>query len=96
MRLKSRNSQKTHLRHLRNVHAKFQLFSSIWRGVMQGTNSKNKKNRLKNYIFEAVRGCNEVLTFGYGMQLWILYPLARKGIVVVFLGPQHLLPEVRA
>ena len=26
---------------------------------MRGTNSKNKKNLSKNYIFGAVRGCNE-------------------------------------
>ena len=33
--------------------------SLIWRGIMQGTKSKNEKSRPKNNSFGTVRGCNE-------------------------------------
>ena len=56
MGLKSRDPQKVHLGHLLNVHTCFQLPSSIWRAVIRGTNSKNKKKRPKNHFLGAVRG----------------------------------------
>ena len=59
MKLKSQNSQKVHLKPIINLHTKFQLPISIWRTVMRGSNSKNRKNSPKNYIFVAVRRCNE-------------------------------------
>ena len=59
MGLKSRDAQKAYLGSLLNAHTKFQLPSSIWRGVMLGTNSRNDRNekpRPKNLIFEAIKG----------------------------------------
>ena len=41
---KSWTSQKAHLGLLLNIHNKFQLPSSIWRGVLRGTNSRNDGN----------------------------------------------------
>ena len=60
MRLNSQDSQKTYLGRLRNVHTKFQFRSSIGKGeIREEQAQKNKKNRKKNYIFEAVRWSNE-------------------------------------
>ena len=39
-------------------HTKFQLPSSISRGVMRGINSKSKKTRPKTYIFKTASECN--------------------------------------
>ena len=44
MGLKSRDPQKAYLGLLLNIYNKFQLPSSIWRGIMRGTNSMNSKN----------------------------------------------------
>ena len=43
MRLKSRDRQKAHPRPPRNVHIKFQIPSTIWRGAIRRKNSKKKK-----------------------------------------------------
>ena len=55
MGLKSQDRQKAHLGPLLNIHTQFHFPSSIWKGVMCRTNSKNEKTRPKNYTFEAVR-----------------------------------------
>ena len=56
---KSWELQKAHLGLLHNIRTKFQLPSSIWRGVMRGINSRNdgnEKTRPKNHFFWTVRG----------------------------------------
>ena len=50
MRKKNRDPENARLWPLLNLYTKFQLPCSIWRGVMPGTNSKNGKNWLKNYV----------------------------------------------
>ena len=44
MGLKSRDPKKTCLGLLLNIHNKFQLPDSIWRGVMRGTNLRKGRN----------------------------------------------------
>ena len=60
-RILAQKRWKAHLGLLLNIRNKFQLPSSIWRGAMRGTNSRNDRNgktRQLNHFFEAVRGCN--------------------------------------
>ena len=52
---KNRNPQKAHLGVLHNVHTEFQIPGLIWKGIVQGTKSKNEKKRSTNHSFEAVR-----------------------------------------
>ena len=49
--LKSQNPKKAHLRLLLNVHTKFQLPTSIRRGVMRGTNLEKEKKNIKKILF---------------------------------------------
>ena len=56
MKLKSRDLQKADSGLLPNLHIKFQLPCSIWRAIMRGTNSKNKKKRTKNNFLADVMG----------------------------------------
>ena len=59
IKLISRTSTEAHFRPTPNPHTKLQSLSSIWRGVMRGTNFKNKKTRSKNIHFcgyERVQG----------------------------------------
>ena len=59
--VKSRDHQKAQLGPLTNcTYLILTSYSSIWKGVMRGTNSKNKKTRPKHNFFGAVRGWNRV------------------------------------
>ena len=46
MKLKNQDSKNEHLGSVLNVHDKFQLPRSNWRGVMRGTNSNLPKNHI--------------------------------------------------
>ena len=57
--LKSQNSQRAYVEPIPNLQTEVQLPSSIGRGVMGRTSSKNKENQQKSCILGVMRGCNE-------------------------------------
>ena len=51
MRTKNQNFQNAHLELILNLHTIFQLSSSIWKGALRGTNSKDEKTCPKKQTF---------------------------------------------
>ena len=84
MGLKNQDPQRSHLRHLLNVHSHVKLPSPIWRkDIREEQHFLRSKGRREPYISPS--NWLEGLIFGYVVQLLIFYRLAEKEGVLRFL-----------